>query len=78
MKVNDSRIQNNQISASSHFSRNTFPRHGRLDFNINEGWEPKWGKFCKMLLNFTFKNKKSQECFSLINKISHFVRFMTH
>ena len=45
MKVNDSRIQNNQISASSNWSKDTLPRHGRLDFNINEGWEPKQSKF---------------------------------
>ena len=45
MKVNDSRIQNNQISASSYYDTRSLPRHGRLDFNSNEGWEPKQSKF---------------------------------
>ena len=75
MKFNDSRIQNNQISASSHFNQNTLPRHGRLDFNIKEGWEPRRGKFCKMLLNFTFKKPAM---LSIIYKIIQFVGFMTY
>ena len=68
MKVNDSRIQNNQISASSNWSTGTLPHHGRLDFNIDQGWEPKRGKFCKKLLNFTLKNEKSQQYFSSLIK----------
>ena len=59
MKVNDSRIQSNQISASSNWDGNTLSHYGRLDFNVNEGWQPIRGKFCKMLLKFTFENKKS-------------------
>ena len=68
MKVNDVRIQNNQISASSYLSRNSIPRHGRLDINAPEGWEPRRGKFCKMLLNFAFENEKSEQCFSSLIK----------
>ena len=60
MKVNDSRIRNNQISASSNWDGNTLSHHGRLDFNANQGWEPRRGKFCKMLIKFTFENIKSQ------------------
>ena len=75
MKFNDSRIQNNQIAASSHFNQNTFPRHGRLDFNINQGWEPGRGKFCKMPLKFTFKKPAM---LLVINKIIQFVGFMTY
>ena len=38
MKVNDNRIQDNQISASSFVKNNYQPHHGRLDFLQNHGW----------------------------------------
>ena len=73
MTFNDSRSENNQISASSYCDRNLFPHHVRLDFNINEDWEPKRRKLCKLFLNFTFKNEKKTAMRFIINEISNSV-----
>ena len=79
MKVYDSRIQNNQTSASSFYSSIYHQYHGRFDLNINQDWESKQGKFWKLLLNFTFEKgifKQTSLCSSKTKIFVYFQSFL--